>query len=385
MRRAALLLLLLLPLPAVAADEVYYEVPLDGLVKGDLVEVLEWLQFRPRLRHAVFYPRAVIRDGGEAYVSWPDDRPLEGKIHVCRHVAGRFLGILLVPEESAAGMRSIPFAVDPEKTKPVGPDGFLAARRAHHRRMLHSGATGSAWFRHMAGTDPAETGRARWRRRESELSETYSMITGGRAVSENLSLSQVIASAVTEKNATVDLKSIEGITVPAHDWTRLVGDTKPALDTLASLVPADQHALFFPSFQSMTDLLDEADEHGTPALQWFEAAVVDSKTRQKYERQLLLGMSELARLLGPQLVESVVMTGSDMYLRTGSDVAIVFEAKNAPVLDGMLKTNRRINLGEPGDAEEKEVRIGRTFVDAIVSPDRTVCSYQARLGERASW
>ena len=110
------------------------------------------------------------------------------------------------------------------------------------------------------------------------------------------------------------------------------------LDPLASLIPSDQHALFFPSFEAMIQMADNADAHGTPVLQAMEPRAQSAMTRSRYETQLGLPMSRIARLIGPTLIDSVALTGSDPYLRTGSDVAIIFEAKNLITLLAMVQS-----------------------------------------------
>src|SRR5690606_32668105 len=121
------------------------------------------------------------------------------------------------------------------------------------------------------------------------------------------------------------IDQIKGITVREIDWKPLIQGKDPKLDPLASFVPHDQHAVFFPSFVAFTTLFDELEAQGAPLVQLAEARAEDAGTMKGYQRQLGLSMTAVGRLVGRQMVRSVAVTGSDAYLRVGSDVAILFE------------------------------------------------------------
>ena len=84
-------------------------------------------------------------------------------------------------------------------------------------------------------------------------------------------------------------------------------DLKPQLDPLAAYVPFDQHALLFPTFSAMSEMIDEADAAGTPVLQMLEPRSEDANSRGRYQKQLCLELSEISRLLGPQAAKHVHM------------------------------------------------------------------------------
>ncbi len=82
---------------------------------------------------------------------------------------------------------------------------------------------------------------------------------------------------------------------------------------------------------------DETNQHDTPVLRLAQPRAEDAGIVERYERQLGLSMSTLARLLGPKLVKSVAMTGSDPYFPTGTDVAVLFESPQPAVLEALLE------------------------------------------------
>lgn len=127
----------------------------------------------------------------------------------------------------------------------------------------------------------------------------------------------------------------------------------------------------------MTTLVDEAKANGTPVLHLLDPRSEDALTHERYERQLCLSLDTWARLLGPSLVKSLAMTGSDPYLRTGSDIAILFEASDAPTLE----TGIRMQYDKAKADNAKVVSVtgmieGQTY-QGVVTSDRSVCSYMA--------
>jgi hypothetical protein len=166
------------------------------------------------------------------------------------------------------------------------------------------------------------------------------------------------------------------------DWSTLIKDLKPELDPLAAFIPEDQHAIFFPSFQAMAALADEAEANGTPVLRLVEVRSENALTRQRYERQLGISLNGLSRALGPQLIASVAITGSDPYYRTGTDVAIIFEAKspsNVKALDTLLRTQIGLTTQGIATAKAAQGKVGELTYSGFASPHREVSSYIATL------
>ena len=83
------------------------------------------------------------------------------------------------------------------------------------------------------------------------------------------------------------------------------------LDPLARSLPADQHAVFFPSFSAAVTLADEMSRQATPFGRLILARSEDELVKDRYETQLCLPLSTVARVIGPKMVASIVLTGSD--------------------------------------------------------------------------
>src|SRR5207247_10253976 len=175
------------------------------------------------------------------------------------------------------------------------------------------------------------------------------------------------------------ISTLAGITVREMDWKPLIKDIKPQADPLAAYVPFDQHALFFPTFLAMTQMADKADADGTPVLQLLEPRSEDANSRGRYQKQLCLELNEVSRLLGPQVIGSVAFTGSDPYLRTGTDVGILFETKSPALLKTFIMARQMAVQQTNSSLTAAKGEIEGVAYAGVISPDRAVSSYVAAL------
>lgn len=261
---------------------------------------------------------------------------------------------------------------------------FFEAKAAHYERLQQAGLPGAAWFRHEAREARAALGQERDARAisgnetpdENALEGTFALFTGGRAVSENLRLDRELR-VDGYSAADVPIDTIETLTVAPIDWAPFVKDLAPEKDPLARFVPADQHMLLFPSFQAMLDVMDEAKANGTPVLRLFETQSEDARTEERYERQLCLAPDDLTRILGPKIIRGVAVTGSDPYLRTGSDVAFLFESEAPEVVAGAITARHETARAANPGAEAKSGDVRGVAYTGVATPTRSLCSYVA--------
>ncbi|MEN6625646.1 MAG: hypothetical protein ABFD69_05385 [Candidatus Sumerlaeia bacterium] len=273
---------------------------------------------------------------------------------------------------------------------------FQRARERHYSDLAGRGLPGRTWFRRQAALARQERVRLKdadtTESREfdemqqmmrmdgrDDLEESYELMTGGRAIEENLRLDRELQAADT-KEPLVSIAGVKGITIKPYAWDAVLSGTSPALDPLASAIPADQHALFFPSYQAMADVMDEADRNGTPILDLVQSRSVDHMSRDRYQKQLCLSTDALSRLLGPKLVKSVAFTGSDPYLQGGSDAAVLFEAADPDALAALIVARQAAAAQSDPAAKPISGEIEGVRYQGFRSPDRAVCSYLAAVG-----
>jgi hypothetical protein len=335
-------------------------------------------------------PRAVLDRDGEVYVvnpslyynADPSALDLAFRVPEGKDITGR----LFLPSRVQPGFRQVQFALPAGKTILEAKTNFARAKAAYYRTLLDLGAPGAAWFRHqeqealnaVPRTNRSSRLEAAWRNRQGDEA-MFDLFSGGRAVSENLRLDRLLEIANTNELETIELTSLNGITVQAMDWKALLKDAPPESDPLAGCIPADQHALFFSSFKAMTELMDEADLHGTLILQMVEPRGEDARTRPRYQKQLCLELSEIARVLGPMLVQSTAFTGSDPYLPTGSDVGLLFDTKNPEVLAAYVTAKHAAAKQASAEVQAVKGEIDGVAYSGVISSHREISSYVASI------
>lgn len=274
-----------------------------------------------------------------------------------------------------------PFTVSASVLKPAGAAEFNKAKAEYYSGLIASGVPGEGWFRaqrdKLGVTPGPDAANRRWQGRGGEPDDMLALFTGSEAIRENLQLDRPLRVNADKSGRIVSLKIIPGITVKEFDWSKVIAPGEVALDPLAAYIPHDQHVVFFRDFAGMMAMLDEADARGTPLLTTAIPRSEDALTKARYAKQLCLDTSEFARLAGPHLVKSVAFTGSDLFLPSGSDVGIVFEAVNADLLTGFIRTKQA--LAAKSDATCKTVAGETAGVkwEGVVNANRTVSSYVA--------
>ncbi len=281
---------------------------------------------------------------------------------------------------------------------------FAAAKRRHFQRLLARGGPGDAWFRHQVLeslelaplTDNEREAQSSLRLNPSnELEQTYSLFSGGRAVSENLQFDRPLpaargAGSGTPPDKPVKLDTLAGITVAEIDWKARNAGKTPLLDPLSEHIPVDQHALFLPSLPAARTVLSDVIGGITPILNLSDSPGLDPRlVLERYERQLGVSVADLARIPGSAgVVKGVAVTGSDPYFVAGTDLAILFETDQKP---GLLVAFLRQRLGRQphcrassaGIAPCEDTKDGSTFVFARNSSSRDQCLH--RGGSIVRW
>ena len=383
-----------------AAEDTYYNVPLTSLKSLEnppgAADVNADVR-RMRMNSPLWWHPVLDGNGdGEVYVYVPEFTPwmpvdrFMDRGSLCIRTSGprEITGRLFLSKPESSGVTKYDFKVSPADARPDARELFFRAKENHYRTLLGRNIPGAAWFRHQADAAAKAIGSktnsmpdARFgmgRQRQSQPEDTYDLFTGGRALSENLQLDRILPATKTAEE-TVDITNLTGITVKAMNWKELIQDAKPELDPLAAFVPADQHAIFLPSFQALTRMIDEADANGTPVLQLLEPRSEDANSRSRYQKQLCLELSDISRLLGPQIVVSVAFTGSDPFLRVGSDVAVLFEARNPELLRSYLAARQQEAQSSNAAVKSLKGEIEGVGYAGVVAPDRSVSSYLASV------
>jgi hypothetical protein len=249
--------------------------------------------------------------------------------------------------------------------------GFFTVAASLTRQKYH--VRSDDWFRF--GPSPAT--------RENLARALYETTTGAAALTASLATDRVVSGQPEDPaRRVVPLGEVTGIDVGEHPWERMMAGRKPAAEPLAGLVPRDNWYVAFRSIRKALELGDWLDEWGGNVLAGYELASRDYRVVPRYKKQLCLKDTGLARTLGPALVREVALTGSDLYLREGSDVSVIFRVTSRDLFLAAVAPyvqEARKEFG-PRLRQTKEDYRGVT-VESFVTPLREVSLHRAAVGD----
>lgn len=185
------------------------------------------------------------------------------------------------------------------------------------------------------------------RRPSTEWSQLVFFSTGYDSVEGALLWNASLRASARPSRAKIPIATLRAPQIDSHPWERMLAAVPgPTPDEpLSRAVPADFYYVRARSFDGLQALLDETDRFITPALHAFDRHRLQHQVAERYRLQLGLTSDGLSRLLGPALVNSLALVGSDPFLRQGSDVTLLIDTKDEPGLRSALGLKRARLLG----------------------------------------
>ena len=390
--------LLSVPAPVVPKEDTaaYFAAALEDLKKEgaelpDLYAVIAKLPAPGPL----LWPSVVLDGEGEAYVgtnfggynSGPTDKP---RLVVRTTQRRDVTGVIVFPSPKEGVLR-VHFTLPAKSASPAARSLFYRVKQTHYQQLTNAGLPGTAWFRHqvrqcqatVSGVDPLWRGQPLLPPSDSrtEMMEWFDILTGGRAISENLWLDRQLTTVGNQRLA-VSIESLGGINIPPFDWPGLVAGLNPTKDPLAARIPGDQHAVFFPSIEAAVRLAREASARETVVLRLAQPRSEHSRIRERYEQQFCLTLDRLAEILRPDLAHSVALTGSDPFVAMGTDVALLIESPDPKALVDVLAREIDLTAQKSGPVEAIKEEILGLACRGVRSVDRRISSYVAVLDDQ---
>jgi hypothetical protein len=177
--------------------------------------------------------------------------------------------------------------------------------------------------------------------------------------------------------AAVDIGKLTGPTIKSHPWKKMLGERKPEISALARCVPDD---FYFAEFRSVNKLLDAVEISDLWSTHVYNQAVREARTQLAVERlqeQLAVQTEKLLRPFYDQVVGEVAVTGSDLYLREGSDVTLIFQLKQPKLFKARMDAFLQDAEKKHADAKRTNgEHLGIAYVH-VGSPEREVHVFSA--------
>jgi hypothetical protein len=354
-----------------------------------------------RLDHAVALPGATVvaLNGDDASLAFVQGLQGDWTMLFARRPSARakspLAGVLHIEARTGGvterGVR-VRFAAAPPKG---APDPGLRARFAkalaahlvteRYRRV-------PAWHRFAAdrlehlGKPPAPPpARDAELRRSGDLELLMGTMTGMSSIQEALQTDRTLFVRALGEPRTVAMGALAPPPLAAHPFEamlRALGRPAPA-EPLATAIPADGYYVRFRSITDFFDLVDQLDAWATPAARLLEGRTEEHALARRYEAELGLSRGPLARALGPSVVDGLALTGSDPYLREGSDLTVVFRVKSDTLFEAGLAAALAEHAGVHGALAADKREIAGVEVTVRRSANGAVRQHRARVGDLA--
>lgn len=207
--------------------------------------------------------------------------------------------------------------------------------------------------------------------------DVFSLFTGALAVQESLQLETLRDRRnLVASQQLADPRSLAGPTIESHPWERMLAGKTPVISPLARMVPADQYLVQARSLTRLLELLDAGDLWG---LHLFNQAAQDATSARVGERlreQLAVRTDPLSRPFYDLVVDQVAVTGSDLYLREGSDVTLIFQLKQPTVFQARMDQFLSEAAQHAGAIRSRGELLGVPY-DHVATPGREVHVFSA--------
>jgi hypothetical protein len=140
--------------------------------------------------------------------------------------------------------------------------------------------------------------------------------------------------------AVVGLLAARTNSIPSHPWEQMLAGRRPLISPLARAVPEDYYYAEFRSFDKLLQVLDSGELWAAYIAVQTQFDAREPKVGERLRRQLALEMDPALRPFFEKAVAEVAVTGSDPFVRDGSDVTVLFHLKQPAAfrarLDGFV-------------------------------------------------
>ena len=211
------------------------------------------------------------------------------------------------------------------------------------------------------------------------LSGQFTLLTGGEALRADLARQLLLGGATTAQPLDLPLPPAPQFDVTVVEPPAPAG--KPDVEPIALHVPEECFYLHTGNFANFLWLRHRLDEWGGDTRSLISEQAVDYGLNKRAQDQLGLKESALSEVLGPAVISDVALVGSDMFLREGAALGVLFEARSSLLLGNEIKGQRSALLSAAKDAKEEKLTLAGKPVSLISTPDNRVRSFYAVDGD----
>ncbi len=185
---------------------------------------------------------------------------------------------------------------------------------------------------------------------------------GAAAIRETLQVQNITPDKNPGEAPTVPIQTIPGVTVKAHDYAELLGDSKGKTVDLAKLCPPDRFWLYAPDPASLEPLLGGgADWMG--ALQGLLGGLqMDQQVLHRHLSRLGLTEATLRQFVKSGMIGETAVILPDLFLQDGTDVTCIARIRNLQAMSALFQAR---GIGPSPDPQTFTTPAGHTVTWAM--------------------
>lgn len=290
-------------------------------------------------------------------------------------------GTVFLPITGTMKLKEFDFDFDLDG-RSVGEKAYYGAMEQFYRNLANARLPGNRWFQFKLEEALSKQGKTSKRNESnnrflsSRFDRSLDFFSGSRAITENIQLDRELLRAESSSPKTINVDSIDGITIQEFDWKPHLKDVPPKLDALAQYIPHDQHVIFLKSVEALAAIMAESGQLLTPAFGGVNSDSIDAQVIPRYLRQMMLDLQKLPTETSTQQIRSIAITGSDPYSELGTDIGVVIEFNN----ESSAEAFSNFLFSQIPDQSQIKPIDGIENSNFIASPDRSVSLHSYRKG-----
>ncbi len=152
------------------------------------------------------------------------------------------------------------------------------------------------------------------------------------------------------------------------------------IESLATRVPPECFYLRFGSFSNYVWFQEISERYGGDIAQAVLLRGFNYEASERMERMLAAKMTAIAKMFGDKLIGDMAVIGSDLYMKEGASLGVLFYATNPGLLDTAMTSDRKSVAAKTDGASLQELTIAGHSVSLLSTPDNRIRSFYVQDG-----
>ncbi|MCA9191670.1 MAG: hypothetical protein KDB03_07910 [Planctomycetales bacterium] len=146
-------------------------------------------------------------------------------------------------------------------------------------------------------------------------------------------------------------------------------------ESIAAHVPPECFYLRFGSFSNYVWFQEISQRFGGDLAQAVLLRGFNHEAAERIERMLGTKLTAVAKMFGDKIITDMALVGTDLYMKEGASVGVLFEAANVAILKQSMETDRSALLKKYPGAQLQQLNIEGESATLLSTPDNRLRSF----------